>query len=337
MKKYSTTLFVVGVVFFLFLTATIVAVLLSDNNLKRYAETTKTQAVIAMDSVATLSAAGDNEREIDKALAESAARLAELEEIFARDKQKLEDNAGSGEWISIAEETHRLLTVSKKIAAKSDGAWTVTTGRLAELWGFGTENARVPAEAELKAALAFVGENYVELQNDNAAGIFQARLTLAGVKLDFGGIGKGLAIDELRKIYQQHGVKSGLISFGTSSIYASTKLSGESYQIGIKDPVDHNEVGLVIDMKQEVLSTSGDYERYFMAGGQRQHHLLDPKTGLPARPNFGSVTVVIADSVENAGLIADALSTAAFVMGRERGEKLIREFVGDARIIWLPE
>ena len=277
-----------------------------------------------MDTVATLSAEGPQARE---AVDEGMERLRELDAMASpagvdSDLQKLAESAGSGQWVPLHAEVYHMLEVSQEYSRRTDGAWDVTTGPLVALWGIGTEHAHVPSAEEIAQARARVGWQKLELQPETQS----ARLTESGMSLDLGGIAKGMALDEVRKIYDKHGIRNGLINLGASSLFAlGNNDKGASWRIGIRHPrsSDPDTMLAVIPLSGQALSTSGDYERFFERDGIRYHHILDPKTGCPAESGLVSVTVLC----EN-GAWADALSTACFVLGPD-GALALRDDLAD--------
>lgn len=289
---------------------------------------------LVMDTVAQLTAEGP---EAPQAVEESFARLRELEKILSNyeegsDAARLRDNAGSGQWVQMSPEMYHLLEVSQQYSALTEGAWDITAAPLVKLWGIGTKGARVPSGEEIEQAKAKVDWRKLEL---NGAG--GARLLEKGMELDLGGIAKGYALDEVRKIYMRHGIENGLIDLGTSSIYAvGASKERKPWRIGLRHPRREGAGSLMAtaEVTDEALSTSGDYERFFEAEGVRYHHIIDPRTGYPAwcgketapasRPV--SVLVVIEGGEPDCGMKSDLLTTALFVLGRDRGEALLTDW-----------
>lgn len=284
----------------------------------------KTEMV--MDTVATLSATGTDS---EAAVTEGLKRLKDLEamaspNIEGSDVDQLTAAAGSGEWVQLHPEIYHMLEVSQQYSRLTDGAWDVTTGPLVQLWGIGTDQARVPAATEIAQAKALVGWQNLELQPETQS----ARLLKPGMSLDFGGIAKGMALDEVRKIYEKHGIKDGLINLGSSSIYAVGRNSkGHEWRIGIRHPrsEDKDATLAVVPISDQALSTSGDYERFFEQDGQRYHHIINPHTGAPAWTGAMGDTIVVDGSVEDAGMLSDLLTTAVFVLGPEKGQAFMEQ------------
>ena len=286
---------------------------------------------IVMDTVAQLTAEGP---EAEAAVQESFGRLQELEGLLSSfredsDASKLRESAGTGQWVQVSPEMYHILEVSQHYSALTEGGWDITSGPLIKLWGIGTDKARVPSPEEIKEARAKVDWRKLELDGHGAA-----RLMEPGMELDLGGIAKGYALDEVRKIYQKHGIENGLINLGSSSIYGvGFGRAKVPWRIGLRHPRrdDPKDYLGVVKLSGEALSTSGDYERYFEAGGVRYHHIIDPRSGCPAwcgaevtaaeRPV--SVLVVVKGSDPDCGLKSDLLTTALFVLGQERGLELL--------------
>lgn len=290
------------------------------------------QTVLVMDTVATFAATGP---EAEAAVSEGIARLRELEAMASpagadSDLAKLAAAAGNGQWVKLHPEVYHMLAVSQQYSERSGGAWDVTAGPLVELWGIGTERARVPSTAEIAAARAKVGWQKLELEPESQS----ARLTESGMSLDLGGIAKGYALDEVRRIYAQHGIKDGLINLGASSLYALGRNDkGQPWRIGVRDPrAEDKEACLaVVPLSDAALSTSGDYERYFEQDGVRYHHIIDPRTGAPAQSTAMSATIVVAGSCADAGMLSDLLTTTVFVLGPEKGQAFLENLPDTVR------
>ena len=204
------------------------------------------------------------------------------------------------------------------IARKSGGAFDPTIYALTRAWDF-DHGGRLPSRREIEEAKAHV--NYKRLILD-AGGI----ATLPeGFGVDLGGIAKGAIVDLLGDYLESLGYDGYLIEAGGDILVRGLK-KGARWKIGIKHPRKLNEfVGIVSlgeSNKRLAIVTSGDYEQYFEKDGVRYHHILDPSTGYPAR-GLVSVTIIAGSCTE-----ADALSTAAFVMGYDRGFKMIRDMNG---------
>ncbi|WP_296772542.1 FAD:protein FMN transferase [Selenomonas sp.] len=287
------------------------------------------KSAIVMDTAVTLTASGD---EAKAAIDESLVRLQNLDNMVNpqtpdSDVNKLARLAGTGKWVSLQPEVYKMLATAQDYARKTNGAFDVTAKPLVDLWGIGTDHAKVPSPVELAKAQKLVGWQKLELDADTHS----ARLLQEGMGVDLGGIAKGLAVDEVRRIYAKYGIQDGLINLGGSSLYAlGHNKEGQVWRIGLRHPrkEDAQEKMALMPLENAALSTSGDYERFFEANGLRYHHIIDPRTGRPAQSGAVSVTIVAADTVPDGGLMTDLLTTAVFVMGPEQGARFIRSQQG---------
>lgn len=272
--------------------------------------TTCERSEIAMGTVITLKATGSDAQ---AAIDESFTRIAELEENISADIKKIEESAGNGEFIKISPEVYEMLEIAQKYSELTNGAFDVTCGAAVELWGIGTKNPRVPTNEEIAAVKNFVGREHLHLHSG------KAQLDLRGVKLNLGGIAKGYGVNIARKIFIKHGIHDGLIDFGNSTIFAIGKK-----KIGIKNPDDPSKLAEIVELKDCAISTSGNYEKFFIVEDRRYAHIIDPKTCTPANSGISSISVVVFDDVKNCATVADIFSTAFFVTGLERAEEISR-------------
>jgi len=204
-------------------------------------------------------------------------------------------------------------------AELSGGAFDPTVGPLVKLWGIGTDNQRIPADNEIAAALELV--NWRDLIIDRGAGT--AFLRREGMAVDLGAIAKGYAADEAARIAAEGGVKRAVIDLGGNiSVLGWRGQQGKDplpWRIGVQNPLEGRGAYIgVLEVHDASVVTSGVYERYFESDGIRYHHILSTENGRPVDNGLLSVTIVTKKSTE-----ADALSTAVFAMGFEKGKALI--------------
>lgn len=207
-----------------------------------------------------------------------------------------------------------LLLEVKRIHLATDGAFDVTVGPLLDLWGFYTREGHLPSDEEITAALAKVGLDKVTV-DENAQTV---RFAVPGMRLDFGGIGKGLALERAANVLRSLGVKSALLNSGSSTVEAIGAPPGMSgWTIRIRNPYN-NEAEHIAEVRinNESLSTSSSTENFLELDGKKYGHIFDPKTGWPVS-GLLSATVI-----GPGGMETDALSTAFFVMG----EVKVREY-----------
>ena len=245
-------------------------------------------------------------------------RTKEIDRLFSnyRDDSVLaEVNRSSGiRPVSVPEEFLRLVRTSIRYSELTDGAFDVTIGSLFELWRGETASGRLPEESRIRDALGCTG--FRKIKTDEA----KSQVFLEGdcVRLDFGAIGKGYAVDEMVKIARQNGIKRGLVNFG-GNIYAMDPPAGKKFwDVGVRKPGGGSEIISKIDLVNKGVATSGDYERYFEHAGKRYSHIIDPRTGWPAE----DVTSVVA--VSRSATEADVFSTAVSVLGT-RGARMFAQ------------
>ncbi|PQO26620.1 FAD:protein FMN transferase [Blastopirellula marina] len=214
--------------------------------------------------------------------------------------------------IPIEEGFFNLLALSKQIYEETDGAFDVTAGPLAKIWGFYQRKGRVPSQEELTEALAKVGSRYLTLNPEDHSVFFEK----PEMEINLGGIGKGYALDRVAQFLTDKGIANFLFHGGTSSVLArGSRLRGDGavgWRIGVPHPyLPGKRIGEVV-LKDEALGTSGAAHQTFVEGGRRYGHVLDPRTGWPAAGVLS--TTIVAPTAT----MSDALSTACFVMGPER-------------------
>ena len=208
-----------------------------------------------------------------------------------------------------------------EIFKESDGAFSPCIRPLSSLWGIEDGAVELPDEKEIKKTLKLIDGNDMELYDKGV--IFHK----ADMKIDLGAVGKGIACDGIREILKENQVVGAVVSVGGSICVFGDKGDGKDWNIGIQDPrKEQGEVFGVVEVSgDKTISTSGDYEKYFMSNDKRYHHILDPKTGYPVDNGLMSVTVICDN-----GLDSDAYSTACFVLGLDDGMKLAEKKGFDA-------
>lgn len=281
-----------------------------------------------MDTSISLRAVG---AEAEQAVNESFSRINELDALASSqrpDSDVAKINAAAGKhYVQVDPAVYEMISFARDYSEKSSGEWDITVGVMTNLWQIGTDSQHVPSRAEIDQALQLVNYRDILLRPEDHS----VMLAREGMAIDLGGVAKGYAVDEIRKIYEQHHIESGLINMGSSSMYAIGKTSkGKAWNIGMKHPrsdTDGNYLGIVA-IEDQNLSTSGDYERYFIQDGVRYHHIFDPRTGYPADSGVMSDSIVVDSSVPHGGMLSDILTTVVFVLGPEKGLELVRTMPG---------
>ncbi|MDE5591200.1 MAG: FAD:protein FMN transferase, partial [Acetatifactor sp.] len=271
---------------------------------------------------------------------ETAAEIMELlrkleEDVLSRrldtsEVWRLNAAAGSAEGGSLSASMEEILEGCLEMWRKSDRAFDVTIGPVVSLWDIDSwaagekEGMFVPPEEEqLQNALQICGSGSLDIRGD--------RLYLPkGAQLDLGAVGKGIALDHiLTYLQEKNEITGAVISLGGSVLTYGQKPDGGCWNVGIADPGDTaSNVGILTLEGEWFISTSGDYERYIEVDGIRYHHIIDPVTGYPADSGVAGVTILAKD-----GFLSDALSTACFILGEERGLALAENFGAEALFV----
>lgn len=267
--------------------------------------------LMAMDTFMTLSVYAQSPAAGEALLEEAAGEIRRLEGLLSvTDPGSEIYQVNHGGAVSLSEPVRELLEKALELCRETGGALDVTVYPAVRAWGFTTGEYRVPEEAELSALVERVGYGRVSLDGD--------RLALPeGVELDLGSVGKGWTGDRLTALFREAGVSSAIMELGGNVQALGTKPDGAPWRVAVQAP--GGGYAGVLEIADKAVVTSGGYQRYFEQDGETYIHIIDPATGRPARTGLASVTIV-ADS----GLQGDGLSTALFVMGREKAEAFWR-------------
>lgn len=275
--------------------------------------------ITAMDTVMVLTAYGDA---AGAALESARAEILRLEALLSAtdpDSDIGRINADPTAKTPVDDSTMELLLEAVSLSEASGGAVDMTVYPLVGAYGFPSGEYILPSDTELAALLELVGCEMVVL--DGEAGTVS--LELDGMAIDLGAFAKGYASDRCAEIVSGLGVTSALLMLGGNVKAVGSKPEGSPWRVAVKDPLGGTGYVGVIEVSDLAVVTSGSYERYFdvETDGElrRIHHIIDPYTGRPAEGGLVSVTVVSAD-----GLLADAYSTALFVMGLEEASEFWR-------------
>ncbi len=217
--------------------------------------------------------------------------------------------------VAVDAETEMLVQAALDLSRMTDGRFDPTVGVLRRAWDF--KNGRVPSQSEIDALLPLVDADAVSIRNGT---VF---LRKAGMEIDLGGVGKEYAVDRAARILREEGIGSAIVNFAGDVCTVGSRGDGHPWRIGVADPRRRQRCRFAVRTLSDAgIATSGDYARGFFRRGVRYHHILDARTGWPAR-GLSSVTVV-AGSAFRAGRFA----TAAFLLGAEAGLALLEAAAG---------
>ena len=255
-------------------------------------------------------------------------RIHEIENLMSvnipsSDISRINDNAGIAPVI-VHEDTFNVIKRALFFAQASGGAFDPSVGPLVTLWGINGDNPAVPSREEIDRTLPLINWRNI-IQDDETQSVF---LTRRGMALDLGAIAKGFAADEAAKIIKKEKITRAKIDLGGNIIMLGERKDRRPWRVGIQNPGEsRGSIIGVLQVPEKTIVTSGVYERYFEENGIHYHHLFSPSLGHPAQNRLLSVTVITDVSMD-----ADALSTAIFVLGYDKGSDLLRSFPGTQAI-----
>lgn len=233
------------------------------------------------------------------------------------------NRAAGAETVTVSTEAMEVLEASRRFWAVTVGAFDPSVGPLMRLWKLQGEG-NVPRAEEIDSTLAFVGFDKVYLDPPTR------RVFLpAGMRLDPGGIGKGYAADVARAELARRGIRRSMVDLGGNVAVMGAGPTRGHWAIGIRNPLERDQIIGSIDVTDAAVATSGQYEQYFVRDGIRYGHILDPRTGRPASGML-SATIIAPDATTT-----DGLSTGVFVLGPERGMALVEKLAGVEAVVVL--
>ncbi|MEL1243095.1 FAD:protein FMN transferase [Flavobacterium sp. DGU11] len=259
------------------------------------------------------------QQHIDTAIAE-IRRIEKLLTTFKEDSQTslINNNAGI-QPVIVDREVYSLIERSIAISKITQGAFDISYGSLDKsLWNFDREMTALPSKEEALKKVYLINYNNIILNPEDGTVFLKEK----GMRIGFGGIGKGYAAEMAKNLLAANGVTSGIINASGDLTAWGLQPSGKPWRIGISNPDSPEKVFSYMDISGKAVATSGNYEKYVMIGGKKYSHTIDPKTGLPIS-GIKSVTI-ISDNAE----FADAMATPIAVMGIKSGLHLVNQVPG---------
>jgi len=274
------------------------------------ASATATADFFAMNTYMSITANGpDAQAAVDAAQAEVYRLENEMSRnLTASEISQINLQSGQGP-VTVSQETFDIIADAVKYSSLTAGAFDITIAPIMDIWGFTDSNYRVPAASEILAVLPLVDWQKIKLDAANLT----VELPVAGMALDLGGIAKGYASDRVQTIMHGYDVTSALISLGGNVAVFGPKADGSLWKIAISDPQAPDSYIGVLKATDVSVITSGGYERNFVQDGVTYIHIMDPATGSPVVSDLLSVSIISPDGVQG-----DSLSTALFVMGKDK-------------------
>ena len=218
--------------------------------------------------------------------------------------------------VKVSDLTFNAIKRSVEISRETDGAFDITVGPLMRLWRAAEEAGTLPAEETIKATLKKVGGADNILLNEEEKTV---RFLVEGMRIDLGGIAKGIAVDRAVEVLRAEGIKGAVVDAGGDLAATGRDKDGVKWVVGVRNFFRRKGHIERLALEDKAVATSGDYERFYEIDGVRYSHIIDPRTGLPVK-GAASVSVIAPDCAT-----ADALATAAGVLGPSRAMALVEE------------
>lgn len=210
-----------------------------------------------------------------------------------------------------------VFTLAEKIYKDTDGAFDITVAPLVNLWGFGFKNIKNVNEVKVDSLMTYVGLDKVQLKDRHIQKSHKETM------LDCGAIAKGYGVDAVGKFLEKNNVKNYMVEIGGEVRVRGKNPKGQLWKIGINKPVDdslslNRDIEQVLKISDLSMATSGNYRNFYIKGGKKYAHTIDPRTGYPVQHNILSSTVIASDCAT-----ADAYATSFMVLGLEESKKIL--------------
>ena len=283
----------------------------------------------AMGTVFNIYLYEEDETRAEAALAAAFEEIERLDQTLSNYRPSSElsriNRLAGREAVTTDPEVFSLLESALSFSSQTGGAFDVTVGPLMRAWGFFRGQGRLPDTEELNAARDKTGHEKVKLDRTSRT----VRFAVPEMEIDLGAIGKGYAVDRAASVLGESGIGAALIDAGSSTMYAMKSPPGEDgWKVHVPDPQDRSRSISVLSLRDQSISTSGNYEKFFELGGRNYCHVLDPRTGMPVEGVL-QTTLIAAD-----GTTTDALSNAAFVIEPKAACEILASVAG-VRAMWV--
>lgn len=259
-------------------------------------------------------------KELDFFLAKAVTEISRIEDLLSTYKPTSEtnlinENAGIKP-VKVSDEVFALIKRSKKISEITEGTFDITYGSIEKrFWNFDTKMTSLPDENLAKKSIALINYRNIELDAENKTVFLKNK----GMRIGFGGIGKGYAAEKTKILIKNLGIKAGIINASGDLSCWGTPENGKPWTIGIANP-DFSEMPFsTLEITDLAIATSGNYEKFAMINGKKYSHTINPKTGFPIS-GIKSVTVISPNAE-----ISDAFATPISILGVEAGLSLINQ------------
>lgn len=307
LKRISGKLFKTAYIYLLFLFVPGILLMAGCNNNPSTEE--ESSDFFAMDTYMTVTAYGDKDK-AKEAVKQAQDRIYMLDSMLsATNKNSQIYMLNENGFASFSKEAAYLMERSFEVNRLTEGAFNPAIYPVMKLWGFTDDNYRVPAKEEIAGVLSDTNMNDIVFDKTTGSISFSK----PDMKIGFGGIAKGYASSEIMKIFRDNNISHGIVSLGGNIQVMGSRPDGNPWNVAIKNVDESADYIGVLHVSDKAVITSGGYERFFENNGKVYHHIIDPSTGEPADSGILSATIVSED-----GTLADALSTAVYVMGADK-------------------
>lgn len=270
-----------------------------------------------MGTIVEITVAFDDEKRANEAIDAGFKEIKRLEQLMSTyipdsNLSRINDSAG----VSPVKADREVLYLIKKgieLGDLTNGAFNIAVGPLVKLWGIPDKREFIPSKKEIEQLLPITDYHNIKIDEEKG----EVFLKKKGMRIDLGGIAKGYAADRAITVLKEKGIDNTIVAVAGDVKAIGKRPDGKAWHIGVKHPREKEKLLGTVDISDMAVSTSGDYERFFIKDGILYHHIFDPRTGEPARKSQ-SATVVAGE-----GIVSDALSTGVFVLGPEMGMELI--------------
>lgn len=268
--------------------------------------------------------AGLADAHIDSAVAE-ISRIEKLLTTFSEDSQTNEINRNAGiQPVKVDEEVFNLIARSIRISALTQGAFDITYGSIDKsLWNFDVNMKQLPDAETARRAVRLIDYRNIELDANNTT-VF---LKEAGMRIGFGGIGKGYAAEMAKQVLKNRGVASGVVNASGDLTAWGVQPNGQKWTVGIANPDLAHEIFSYMAITDMAVATSGNYEKFAIINGKKYSHTINPHTGLPVT-GIKSVTIITTNAE-----VADAMATPVTIMGINAGLDMINQMANIEAVI----
>lgn len=281
-----------------------------------------------MGTLAEITVRGPDDSNTNSAISQAFDEMARVEALMSRyipDSEISRLNRGAGgESLKVSRDTLEVIQRAVYWAERTGGAFDITIGPAANLWDWDEENQEVPSPGQLKDALKLVSYKNIQIEGG------EIKLAQKGMSLQLGAIAKGYAVDRAIESLKASGIQNAMVNAGGDLRTLGRREKDRLWKIGLQHPRNPQAIVASFALENRAVATSGDYQKYFVRDGVRYHHILNPDTGRPAEG------VVSATVIAETAMDADALATAVFVLGPEKGIEWIESLAETEAMILAP-